>query len=156
VLIWDCAIAGGWWHLASEAPTDIFPERIGHYWVWRDDSRDWGMLFRAETSDWTGTLLAAKANPQPAFDPTKAVAAVDPRALPSSNESLEGSRAAARQAVVMPILSLRRWRRGRWATEAGVGKNSVYEYLDGKRTLSNENRKAMAEVIGLKPEDLPG
>jgi hypothetical protein len=55
----------------------------------------------------------------------------------------------------MPILASKRWKRGRWATEAGVGKNSVYEYLDGRRTLTDENRKAMAEVLGLKPTDLP-
>jgi hypothetical protein len=55
----------------------------------------------------------------------------------------------------MPILDQKRWRRGRWATEAGVGKNGVYEYLAGKRNLTNENRRALAEVLGLKPEDLP-
>jgi len=65
------------------------------------------------------------------------------------------NKAAARQAVVMPILASKRWKRGRWATEAGVGKNSVYEYLDGRRTLTDDNRKAMAEVLGLKPTDLP-
>jgi hypothetical protein len=37
LLVWDSAIAGGWWHLASEERKDIFPERLGHYWVWRDD-----------------------------------------------------------------------------------------------------------------------
>ena len=33
LLVWDSAIAGGWWHLASEERKDIFPERLGHYWV---------------------------------------------------------------------------------------------------------------------------
>lgn len=65
------------------------------------------------------------------------------------------ARAEARAAVVMPILTAKQWTRGKWATEAGVGKNSVYEYLDGKRKLSKENRQAMAEVLGIKPEDLP-
>jgi len=55
----------------------------------------------------------------------------------------------------MPILASKRWKRGKWATKAGVGKNSVYEYLDGRRTLSDENRKAMAEALGLEPTDLP-
>jgi hypothetical protein len=77
------------------------------------------------------------------------------RALPADEESSERSRAAARQAVVMPILASKRWKRGRWATKAGVGKNSVYEYLDGRRTLTDENRKAMAEALGLEPTDLP-
>lgn len=64
-------------------------------------------------------------------------------------------RAKRRQAVVMPILKKKRWTRGRWSTTAGVGKNSVYEYLDGKRNLTEENRKAMAETLGLLPGDLP-
>jgi hypothetical protein len=65
-------------------------------------------------------------------------------------------RSAARRAVVMPILKSKRWTRGRWATEAGVSKNSVYEYLKGTRTLKDENRQAMAEALGLKkPTDLP-
>jgi hypothetical protein len=63
--------------------------------------------------------------------------------------------AEARKAVVLPLLARKDWRRGRWATEAGVGKNCVYEYLEGKRRLSSPNRKAMAEVLGLKPEELP-
>jgi len=65
-------------------------------------------------------------------------------------------RAARRQAVVIPILANKRWAAGRLATEAGVGKNSVYEYLDGKRvTISDRNRQAIAEVLGLDPEQLP-
>ena len=67
----------------------------------------------------------------------------------------QAERARIRQGVVMPILSKRRWKRGTWATEAGVGKNSVYQYLDGTRNLTPENRRAMAEMIDLKPEDLP-
>jgi hypothetical protein len=74
---------------------------------------------------------------------------------PETGALSQVGRASARQAVVMPILRNKRWKRGRWATEAGVGKNSVYEYLHGKRNLSDENRKAMAEAIGLKPEELP-
>jgi hypothetical protein len=83
---------------------------------------------------------------------------LDPRPaspLPAAEESSEGVRAAARKAVVMPILASKRWKRGKWATKAGVGKNSVYEYLEGRRTLSDENRKAMAEALGLEPTDLP-
>lgn len=63
--------------------------------------------------------------------------------------------AAARKSVVMPILDKKRWTRGRWATKAGVGKNSIYGYLDGKRNLTEVNRKAMAETLGLKTEELP-
>lgn len=64
-------------------------------------------------------------------------------------------RARVRQAVVTPILDKKGWTRSKWATEAGVSKNSVYEYLDGRRSLSDANRKPMAEVLDLKPEQLP-
>jgi hypothetical protein len=63
--------------------------------------------------------------------------------------------ARIREAFVTPILRKKLWTRGRWVTESGVSKNSVYDYLSGKRRLSFENRKAMAEAIGLKPEELP-
>jgi hypothetical protein len=42
------------------------------------------------------------------------------------------------------------------ATAAGVGKNSVYEYLDGTRAkITDENRNAIAQALDLKPKDLP-
>lgn len=67
----------------------------------------------------------------------------------------EKTLAQVRCAFVMPLLAKKRWKRGRWATKAGVGKNSVYEYLDGKRKLSPENREAMAQVLGVKSDELP-
>jgi hypothetical protein len=60
-----------------------------------------------------------------------------------------------RKAVVKPRLDDRVWSTCRWATEAGVSKNSAYEYLKGKRRLSKDNRTAMAQVLGLNPEHLP-
>jgi hypothetical protein len=59
-LVWDSAIAGGWWRRASETRQDIFPEQRGHYWVWCGDSRDSKELFRAETRDWEARLLEAR------------------------------------------------------------------------------------------------
>jgi len=56
-LVWDSAIAGGWYRFASETPERIFPERLGHYHVWRDESKDWEGLFRAETAQWLAALL---------------------------------------------------------------------------------------------------
>lgn len=73
-------------------------------------------------------------------------------------EGVDGSQAALaarRRAVVMPILKQKRWTRGKWATQAGVGKNSIYEYLDGTRNPGNDNRQAMADALGLKLEELP-
>jgi len=57
---------------------------------------------------------------------------------------------------VMPILTNKRWKRGRLATEAGLGKNSVYEYLDGTRAkITDDNRKAIASALGLGANQLP-
>lgn len=65
-------------------------------------------------------------------------------------------RAARRQAVVMPILRDKGWSRGHLVTGAGVGKNTVYKYLDGTRaTITDKNRNAIADVLGLPPEQLP-
>jgi hypothetical protein len=57
ILVWDSAIAGGWYRHASETPERIFPERLGHYHVWRDETKDWNRLFRAETAHWLAALL---------------------------------------------------------------------------------------------------
>jgi hypothetical protein len=72
-LIWDSAIACGWYRFASETPERIFPERLGHYHVWRDESQVRTGLFRVETAEWLARLLevspelvsATQANDQP-------------------------------------------------------------------------------------------
>ena len=69
--------------------------------------------------------------------------------------SEESRLAQSRRDFVMPLLDKKRWKRGKWATKAGVGKNSVYEYLDGKRKLSSENRQAMAQALDVEPYQLP-
>jgi hypothetical protein len=83
----------------------------------------------------------------------EAVVPAEAKAGPADPEQAE--RAGVRQAVVNPLLAKKRWSRGKWVTEAGVSKNSVYEYLDGRRSLSPANRTAMAEALDLKPEQLP-
>jgi hypothetical protein len=70
-------------------------------------------------------------------------------------DSSQAERAAKRQAMIMPILQQKRWRRGKWATEAGVGKNCIYEYLKGRRNPGYDNRKPMAEALGLTEDQLP-
>ncbi len=75
--------------------------------------------------------------------------------LEIGGEEMARERSGRRSAAVMPILRSKRWSRGMWATKAGVSKNSVYEYLNGKRNLSIENRQALAEELGLKPQELP-
>lgn len=78
------------------------------------------------------------------------------QAVHPSLEETQQDRARRRQAVVMPILSQKRWTRGRLVTEAAVGKNSVYEYLDGRRkSITTGNRDAIADTLGIKREKLP-
>ena len=67
-LVWDAAIAAGWWRCASETPQTIFPERLGHYWVWRDERTDWPRLFHDETEVWRVRLSAASARAAGARD----------------------------------------------------------------------------------------
>ena len=72
------------------------------------------------------------------------------------NKQAVAERAARRQAVVLPILAKKHWRPGRLATDAGVGKNSVYGYLDGTRIrISDANRNAIAQTLGIEPHQLP-
>jgi len=60
-----------------------------------------------------------------------------------------------RRAVVAPILRKKQWTVHKWGTEAGVGKNCPYEYLGGKRNLKKANWLALAQVLGLRTQDLP-
>ncbi len=65
-------------------------------------------------------------------------------------------RAAERQGVVMPILKEKRWTRGKLVTEVGVGKGTVYGYLDGTRAwMDKDSRTAIAQVLGLDVDKLP-
>jgi hypothetical protein len=75
--------------------------------------------------------------------------------LSVAGESVD-ERSERRGAMVMPMLRAQGWSRSRWAAQAGVSKNSVYGYLSGERNLSIENRQALAEELGLKPEGVPG
>jgi hypothetical protein len=59
-------------------------------------------------------------------------------------------RAERRCAVVMPILERKKWKRCKWAAKAGVSKNSVYEYLAGRRNLTTENATALAQELEIK------
>ena len=54
------------------------------------------------------------------------------------------------------MLAEKRWTRGRLVTESGVGKATVYGYLDGTRaSINHDNRRAIAEALGLKTDQLP-
>jgi hypothetical protein len=64
-LVWDSAIAGGWWRLASETRQRMFPTKLGRYWVWLDESRDWNQLFALESMEWQARLLEAPVTDPP-------------------------------------------------------------------------------------------
>ena len=73
-----------------------------------------------------------------------------------SKSTIIAQRATRRRLVVLPILVKRRWTPCRLAAKAGLGKNSVYQYLDGTRAkITDVNRKAIAETLGLRPGQLP-
>jgi hypothetical protein len=66
------------------------------------------------------------------------------------------NRAARRRAVVGPALQRKRWKPSRLVSKSGVGKATVYGYLNGTRSwIAEENRKAIAEALDLKPAQLP-
>ncbi len=81
---------------------------------------------------------------------------VEAKPTSRSKSDTIAERSAIRQGVVNPILQRKRWKPGSLATKAGVGKNSVYQYLDGTRTkITDENRDAIAQALDLTPEQLP-
>lgn len=84
--------------------------------------------------------------------------------LPSIPPRSEGRRTAEmartlraeRRAIVLPILKAKGWTRSKLVNEAGLGNNSVYQYLDGTRqTLTAPNRHALADALGIAEGSLP-
>ncbi len=65
------------------------------------------------------------------------------------------SPADVRKAFVNPILLEKGMSPSRWANLAGVDPSVVYDYLSGKSDPRPDNRKVLAEVLGLKPSELP-
>jgi hypothetical protein len=60
-----------------------------------------------------------------------------------------------RRAFVMPKLTNKGLSVPKWAKAAGVSQAIAYDYLGGKTDLRPENRKALAEVLGVDPAELP-
>jgi hypothetical protein len=77
------------------------------------------------------------------------------REIPGHTEALPSKPQPQRKAVVLPILQRRGMSRSRWATKAGVDPSVVYDYLEKNSHPRPENRKALAEAIGLSAKDLP-
>jgi hypothetical protein len=109
-----------------------------------------------EEEDSVGPLASTPTEGEPPAPATGVISESGGDVRGAVNIQAAAERATRRQAVVMPILANKRWKRGRLATEAGLGKNSVYEYLDGTRAkISIENRKALADALDVAPEEIP-
>lgn len=133
VLVWDSAAAGGWWRAASETPAEIFPEQIGHYWFWRDDSQDWPRLFRLEMEVWlsrlpepfveTQTPLASKPEDALVLEPeTPAQFASEPArrsALANYCKSWSCSGAALARKARVHAADLSKWKKGSLPASSG-------------------------------------
>jgi hypothetical protein len=120
--VWDSAIAGGWWRLASETCQNIFPEQLGHYWVWRDESRDWKGLFRAEAGEWEARLLETPSREMPAVSASVQTDYSEPQALSQRAESPSP------------------WQGGIARTQS-VPRSGVFrEFLQGRRNEDSPNR----------------
>jgi hypothetical protein len=61
-LVWDTAIAAGWWRYGSENEADIFPDKIGHYWIWRGADGDSQDPFRVAQARWSVWLQERATN----------------------------------------------------------------------------------------------
>jgi len=75
---------------------------------------------------------------------------------PTSDSDHTGEDAAQRRrAFILPLLKEKGFSRSKWASEAGVDPSVVYDYLSGDSDPRPDSKKALAEVLGLKPSALP-
>lgn len=141
---------------ASTIREELGDLRLADYASQREDWRE-AHVYTNNIRRFTKLLKAAYRIVEREYRATEPNAAHIGAARTTSEDAArtESAAAARRQGVVMPILARKRWTRGKWATKSGVGKNCVYGYLAGKRNPGTENRKAMAEALGLEPTDLP-
>ena len=66
------------------------------------------------------------------------------------------TRAATRATVVKPILEQKGWTQSAFATEAGLDKNTIRDYLNGATKKPRAaNRLAMAKALGIDVSEMP-
>ena len=119
------------------------------------DARDEAERARAEMFRKLSEFADAENHPS-VPEQTVAPALSEPAATSSAELETQQQRATRRQAVVMPILRSKGWKRGTLVSKAGIGKNSVYEYLNGTRkSITEANKQAIADALGLQKERLP-
>jgi hypothetical protein len=74
----------------------------------------------------------------------------------SQRTEREQSRAIERQAFLAAILKKKRWTRSRLAERSAVGKATIQGWWDGTRaTISEDNRKAIADTLEIDVKSLP-
>jgi hypothetical protein len=141
--------------IALGCPPGLLPQSYWFHSLFLDLRANNSNLLRAysETGCFIDRLLEASTNYYARVSRQtleKAAMTYEVEAIPreeveTSREETVTERSHRRKSLVMPMLRAKRWTRSRWATKAGVSKNSVYEYLNSKRDLSIENRQALAE-----------
>jgi hypothetical protein len=167
--VYDAAVSGGWQTGALERNRGCTLQ-FGHYWVPPSVPQMLRDLFEAQVWRFRGKLDAKGVRQSPLAPAPEAGPAnlpeiegaepKEPPLLPQAGDpkpdAIVAERAERRQAVVNPILAKKRWKAGRLVTESAVGKATVYGYLDGTRSwIDQNNRKAIAECLDLKPDELP-
>ena len=93
-VVWDAAISAGWYRYASETPQSIFPERIGHYSLWKDESTDWNAVFRSGVAAWLARLLEGSTG-EPRLDTDSSRSG--PKAAPQASMKGVGASGASPQ-----------------------------------------------------------
>ncbi len=145
-LVWDSAIAGGWYRFAAETQDNIFPERQGHYWVWRDDGIDWKGLFHSETKEWLAWLLentpedggasrppdkaaASALDNQSAAIPGLPESEVDSAPAASSEGCLDFASEAGRASAIAAYIGY--WTTAEWVcSEASLARTAMVDPAD--------------------------
>jgi hypothetical protein len=132
----------------------VLTDRI-HHWAAEFQSRR-GPLVRLTSIDAEGSTIATQKTGADGSEQVKGLAPAKKRGRTAGPGETAENRASRRQAVVMPILEAKGWTRGKLVTDSAVGKATVYGYLDGTRkTIIRDNRKALAEALGITLDKLP-
>jgi hypothetical protein len=128
---------------------DVTAELEGEADRWSKQARDFEMMRRAESaaesvsSEPTATAAAA-AGRKVQCEPDELIAEKPPGETQKELELLR----RAELAGLKPG-----WKPGRLITKAGIGKASGHEFFTGvRKTLSNENRQALADVLEISLE----
>ena len=157
LLVWESAIAGGWWHLASEQPKDIFPEHLGHYWVWREESELGPALFRAEIAHWKAEVLEASVGSTGPGGPGYTGVHGSKSDHGTVQGDAAGRRSSSRKSPEQLLIEYKVRKRIRThdlvAEDLGL-ERSVYFKLKGGRKVSEETYVKAALCLGCSPDDL--